>query len=479
VSKQKDLRCDVCETSVFERNDYFTGKLMYPRDFCAEQDYFNEKRWLLNRSLFGWGVVCGLDVKQLSENGPLVVEPGLALDCCGHEILVCEEQCITLRSLEDRCSRRRPGSQHRLVVCLEYAECKTEPVVDPGTPDCEGSQRTRYNRIRDSHRILIRSWDELCLEHEKECYLDWIKSRSDTHDWPRCRTPTLHDYLCDRSRNCPACESCDCVVLAVLRVTFGGEPGYGVEQDEEDAESWNETTQHQAPRDRHYKDRAQDGDDEREEPEPPTVEIDTCTYRRLVYPNPLLHELIACFHPDAPHIVKVDWREAVEGDRIDWSAWVELVKSGGISVVFDQPIDARTLHRRSFLVTVLIRESGTGYTVQKYVPCREIEYRPHDPRAGCYTARFLPEHDWVRDEVDGRHSELAEGVDVEIILRGSMITGTNGRALDGDYINGRLPTGNGVQAGDFIDWFTVGPRDTSRRTKEYEEAEEGQLIKDF
>ncbi|RIK74672.1 hypothetical protein DCC62_14805, partial [candidate division KSB1 bacterium] len=62
MEKEKDHGSGVCAIPFFERNNYFYSKLMTVRDFFAEQRYFNEKRWLMNRMISGWGVVCGLDV---------------------------------------------------------------------------------------------------------------------------------------------------------------------------------------------------------------------------------------------------------------------------------------------------------------------------------------------------------------------------------------------------------------------------------
>ena len=112
-------KCGVCEIPHFERNNYYYGKLMTARDFKDEQCYFNEKRWLINRMIHGWGVVCGLDVHfedyaeeciqekstcQKKSQCKIIIEPGLAIDCCGREILVCEQQTITLDDLEKRCT---------------------------------------------------------------------------------------------------------------------------------------------------------------------------------------------------------------------------------------------------------------------------------------------------------------------------------------------------------------------------------------
>ena len=38
-----------------ERNRYFYGKMLTARDFETEQRYFNNKRRLLNRTLYGAG----------------------------------------------------------------------------------------------------------------------------------------------------------------------------------------------------------------------------------------------------------------------------------------------------------------------------------------------------------------------------------------------------------------------------------------
>src|SRR5437868_3364716 len=72
-----------------DRNRYFYGKLMTVRDFTQEQLYFNAKRWLINRLLFGSGVICGLKVSAVDATS-IVIDPGLALDPLGREVTVVE-----------------------------------------------------------------------------------------------------------------------------------------------------------------------------------------------------------------------------------------------------------------------------------------------------------------------------------------------------------------------------------------------------
>jgi hypothetical protein len=82
-----------CNFHKFEKNKYFYGKLMTVRDFEAEQQYFDGKRYLINRLLHGTGIVCGFEnVKLIKKEGePLkinFIDGGMALTCCGHEIVV-------------------------------------------------------------------------------------------------------------------------------------------------------------------------------------------------------------------------------------------------------------------------------------------------------------------------------------------------------------------------------------------------------
>jgi hypothetical protein len=80
-----------CRLEAPERNRYFHGQMLYDRNFRLETDYHNQKRWLINRLVIGWGVVCGLGVRCEGDEPAIIVEPGMALDRCGREIVVAEE----------------------------------------------------------------------------------------------------------------------------------------------------------------------------------------------------------------------------------------------------------------------------------------------------------------------------------------------------------------------------------------------------
>ena len=80
-----------CALHPFERNRYFYGKLLTVRDFETDQRYMIGKDHLINSHVQGSGIVCGLELREIHrENGNLFVDltAGVALDCCGNEIVV-------------------------------------------------------------------------------------------------------------------------------------------------------------------------------------------------------------------------------------------------------------------------------------------------------------------------------------------------------------------------------------------------------
>src|SRR5262249_29410846 len=76
------------DIEAFVRNRYYYGKLLDVSHFESEQSYFNHKRWLINRLVGGYGVVCGLRVRLTEDCKEIWVEPGVAIDRCGREIVV-------------------------------------------------------------------------------------------------------------------------------------------------------------------------------------------------------------------------------------------------------------------------------------------------------------------------------------------------------------------------------------------------------
>jgi hypothetical protein len=70
------------------RNHYFYGKLLDVHHFEMETQYHNAKRWLLNRLVTGYGVVCGLNIEPGAEIDQIFIAPGVAIDKWGREVIV-------------------------------------------------------------------------------------------------------------------------------------------------------------------------------------------------------------------------------------------------------------------------------------------------------------------------------------------------------------------------------------------------------
>jgi hypothetical protein len=164
----------------------------------------------------------------------------------------------------------------------------------------------------------------------------------------------------------------------------------------------------------------------------------------------LLFELLDCFHGGLPHITRLNWDPAAS---LSFDQFEALVKNQGLKVWFDQPLDPATVEdTRSCSLTLFSKEQRSWYNLQLFVPFEHIKYEIAERSA---TYRIAP--DWIRDEViEKGASELVAGKVLEFILHGSMIRNEKGRALDAEWL-GRLPSGNGIQGGDFVVPLVIAP----------------------
>jgi hypothetical protein len=144
-----------CKLQAPKRVNYFAGQLLTEKDFQAEQIYIAGKRRLLNRYLHGWGIVSGLKV-SLSDN-EIEIEPGLALDCHGNEIVVPKVVKMSL-----------PDSEHSNFVVIEYAERPIEfiPKYDPHEISSDQEDKRNPTRIEEIYSIRY-LMDDPCLNHGK------------------------------------------------------------------------------------------------------------------------------------------------------------------------------------------------------------------------------------------------------------------------------------------------------------------------
>lgn len=486
--------CDIFEFP-FERNNYYYGKLMTKMEYFAEQSYFNKKRWLINKMVNGWGVVCGLEVKSVfkDSNDPskgydVRVTPGMAIDCCGREIIVYEEKIVDL-----------DPDINPSVICLEYFECKTEQVHIPFI-ECEQKDKFEFNRIRDSFQIVIKDPGEVDIERPsgENCPLLEDKLKP------------LDGYVCEKlMAGCPECPEQPCLVLAEITID------------------------------------STIGNNSRE------IIIDECSKRRLVYNNPLLYDLIHCFHGDFTHVVRTNWRHGKSHEYTDLEI-EEILESMPINpfdlkIKFDKKIDCETINSETFLLLVKLEYGERGNYRYEQIPgdisCIDEEYlfcwndiprteedkdrlleylrenhfinwaeidnvdivkteddriifiirkndgldkimiyrkenkailkigsgkthelivKVENNKQNIYDqntiAIFQPKKEWIADVYLG-YSKFKDDGKFMVVLKSDFIMSKDepGKALDGNFIGGKLPSGNGTQGGDFISWFSLAP----------------------
>lgn len=104
------------ELQSLKRLRFFLGQVLTAESFELEQQYFREKLKRHNRILHGFGIVSGLKVSV--QSGQIIVEPGLALDCEGNELVVSSVQTAVIAPTTD--------GRQSAYVCVSYVEELTD-----------------------------------------------------------------------------------------------------------------------------------------------------------------------------------------------------------------------------------------------------------------------------------------------------------------------------------------------------------------
>ena len=169
----KDIACSTSLKS-FQRNRYFYGKLLTVRDFEDEQAYMNGKRHLLNRTLHGYGIVCGfrdIGVKEQDGNLSLIfVDGGFAIDGCGREIVV---PSGSIKKIE----HPKEGNLY-----IQRKDCYTEMVAAASIASgCE--EKCCPNRIMEDFEVYLTETDPEALTACNE-----IKKGSHLENCPKAET---------------------------------------------------------------------------------------------------------------------------------------------------------------------------------------------------------------------------------------------------------------------------------------------------
>lgn len=136
----------------FERNRYFYGKLLTVRDFESEQIYFNNKRRMLNRLMYGTGVVSGLQVVAVDDKS-ISVEMGMALDSLGREVVISSPVTLKLSMIEGFTNNEYAKNVY---LCVGYDEKGKEPVHTVANSSVRSDEISEYNRVLESYKLFIK-----------------------------------------------------------------------------------------------------------------------------------------------------------------------------------------------------------------------------------------------------------------------------------------------------------------------------------
>lgn len=136
-----------CGIPTLERNRYFYGKPMTVRDFEQEQLYLLQKSRFLNRQFYGAGLICGLQVSvpQNFDRAKPTVEltEGAALDCCGNLIVVSQSGKTEVKGII------QDGVNY---LYISYDECVRQPVIASANVSSCG-EVCCYNRVRETFEV--------------------------------------------------------------------------------------------------------------------------------------------------------------------------------------------------------------------------------------------------------------------------------------------------------------------------------------
>lgn len=143
---------------LLERPRYSPGLILEDSDLTAAVDYTRDLNRLLFRSLFGCGVICGLDVSLKEECGlEVTVNPGLGLDGCGDPIHLTGHPTVTLGKREGVIAEKDDANGPEckdfwIIACNREKSCAPRNVVCDGD-DLDGSRQN--TRIRSGVEISV------------------------------------------------------------------------------------------------------------------------------------------------------------------------------------------------------------------------------------------------------------------------------------------------------------------------------------
>jgi hypothetical protein len=399
------------------RNRYFTGKFMNALDFRIEQDYVVKRRWLHNRLLHGWGIVCGLEVtyhdRPHCRSRWVIVQPGIALDCCGRELVVHEEIRHEL-PIERATQDGRTPLDAPFLLGIRFRADQEQPV-----PVLDDGRNCPSDGLEDNYWRECSELAEFPGQNGAFPPGYWLKPNDPAHAAETaCRQPPAGE---GDGCLCPRCPTGDFVALA--RIHFANEEGADAHDHGEKLGANDQGGPKGKPA----------------QPAPAGQFLIDLSGRRYVYNVP----------ESLTHISGFNWEHGGQHRHHH----PHLCRRHGehdlhaLIVYFDKPLRAcedfaTGINKHTFLAHYRSDE-GELWRLP-------YAYSPFYAEKEC-AAVYLFDFDRIRENL----AKEDRAITIFVTLRCDLIIDAQGRAVDGDHLQGRVPTGDDIAGGTFESWFRL------------------------
>jgi cytoskeletal protein CcmA (bactofilin family) len=134
-------------TDNIERLHYYQRQYLGAQDFEDQQTYHRDILRRLTLAYHTWGIVMGLELKQVTNGTGIYITPGMAIDGYGREIVM-----FTPTTLDPALFRSFHNSGYH-TVCLQYSETLA---VSPQTGYGQCDQNNQFGRVAENFQVVIR-----------------------------------------------------------------------------------------------------------------------------------------------------------------------------------------------------------------------------------------------------------------------------------------------------------------------------------
>lgn len=176
----------------FKKNRYFYGKLLTADDFEQEQQYFDDKRRMINRWVLGAGIVAGLEVIRVDDYS-ISVEMGMALDYTGREIVVDMPVIRKLSMIDGYEEVSMAEGDESMYLCIEYHQTPVEPVHNITDRSVHTREEDAFNKYREDYRLFVTDDEPPEPDHGADGD-DWLRAVYDRAE--EIHQGTYHRGIC-------------------------------------------------------------------------------------------------------------------------------------------------------------------------------------------------------------------------------------------------------------------------------------------